>query len=344
MPPEARAEWEIALSAHHGVLAFLHSPQSQVYLRRWIKHRDTKYGREASQPSQVAGAHLLADVKSADTIYITKEMQQVVYRASESFKKREPVWLDDFFIQNGFAYLAEPFTTIDISGRKLCWRAISWKTDSMWTIDPHDKESMDMLKKRFPMVDDPLNTAYQFSAKDMQDVPSAKEEYVVRIAMWAHKDDEDDFSMEGATHDWLVTHMTAIPFSAIPDQVELHGDGDKDASWLVFLRVLNRIMAEKLISKERRPISRQMRRLLLRKNVPISDVVVVELRRRQQRHEHDGEGEHREFSHRFIRHGHWRNQWYPSIRRHRQKWIEDMVIGPEDKPLILKDRIWNFDR
>jgi len=344
MPPGARGEWENALSAHHGVLAFLHSPQAQYYIRRWITHRDGKYGRTASQPSQVAGAHLLADVRSADAIYITEEMLQVTYRAMESFKRREPVWLDDFFIPNGFAYLAEPFVTLDINGRKLCWRAISWKIDSMWTIDPDDKESMDMLKKRFPAVEDPLDTSYQFSAKDMDGVPSAKEEYVVRIAMWAHKDDEDDFSMEGATHDWLITHMTSIPFSAIPDQIELSGEGDRDAQWLLFLRVLNRLMAEKLVSKTRKPISRQMRRSLIRKNIPISDVVVVELRRKMQRHRENGEGEHREYSHRFIVGGHWRNQYYPSINRHRLKYIFEYVKGPDDKPLVLKDRIWNFDR
>jgi hypothetical protein len=42
--------------------------------------------------------------------------------------------------------------------------------------------------------------------------------------------------------------------------------------------------------------------------------------------------------------GHWRNQWYPSLNAHRQRWISPYVKGPEDEELVLKDRVWVWDR
>lgn len=42
------------------------------------------------------------------------------------------------------------------------------------------------------------------------------------------------------------------------------------------------------------------------------------------------------WAHRWIVSGHWRNQWFPSLKTHRQVWIGSYVKGPEDKPLLLR--------
>ena len=52
----------------------------------------------------------------------------------------------------------------------------------------------------------------------------------------------------------------------------------------------------------------------------------------------------REFSHRWIVRGFWRNQWYPSEGVHRLIWIDSYVKGPEDKPLIIKDSVYEVVR
>jgi hypothetical protein len=354
MPPQQRPDWERALVAYHEVLDFVKSPRGQSYLKSWVENRRETYGYEHMQPSQVAAAWLDDDLASADAIFVTEEMQYVTYRAMEGFRRSEPVWIDDFFIRNGFAVLAEPFQSLDVKGRKTSWRAISWNVEQMWTIDPKYRDILsERLKTRgIPFggyMRDLFDTSIRLNEDDIRGIPGAREEWTVRVTLFAHEDDPDDYNFKenwrkeiGSS--WLVTHTTSFPFSAIPDIREMRGEGDADAAWLTFLRVLNRLMAEKLISKGRRQPTRPTRRWLLKKNVPIKDVVVIELRRRQQKRSENDGGEHREFSHRFIRHGHWRNQWYPSIGRHRQKYIEDMIIGPEDKPLVLKDRVWNFDR
>lgn len=52
----------------------------------------------------------------------------------------------------------------------------------------------------------------------------------------------------------------------------------------------------------------------------------------------------REYTHRWMVHGFWRRQWYPSLQMHRQIWINDYVKGPEDAPLVLKHRRFDFRR
>lgn len=49
--------------------------------------------------------------------------------------------------------------------------------------------------------------------------------------------------------------------------------------------------------------------------------------------------EGRDYSHRWIVNGHWRNQWLPSRKTHRAQWIAPYVKGPEDKPLIVREDV-----
>lgn len=76
---------------------------------------------------------------------------------------------------------------------------------------------------------------------------------------------------------------------------------------------------------------------------PDETVIVVTLRRLKRQDEDEGQGDI-EYSHRWLVQGHWRNQWYPSEQRHVPKFIATYVKGPEDKPLVIKDRIFRVSR
>lgn len=71
---------------------------------------------------------------------------------------------------------------------------------------------------------------------------------------------------------------------------------------------------------------------------------VVTLRRAYQPSGGEESGEDFEYSHRFMVRGHWRHQWYPSRGEHELIWVDPFIKGPENKPLIIKDRIWNVAR
>lgn len=97
----------------------------------------------------------------------------------------------------------------------------------------------------------------------------------------------------------------------------------------------------------RRPgiVDRAVRRRLLRDR--ISDIplyTVIELRRPLTQSGEEARGDPIEWTHRWIVDGHWRDQWHPSNSTHVPTWIAPYVKGPDDKPLVVKDRIHTWVR
>lgn len=80
------------------------------------------------------------------------------------------------------------------------------------------------------------------------------------------------------------------------------------------------------------------------KNKRIETVTCALLRRREYTSESEREAEARDYSHRWIVRGHMRNQAVgprnaKGGQQHERVWIAPYVKGPEDKPLVLKDRV-----
>ena len=83
------------------------------------------------------------------------------------------------------------------------------------------------------------------------------------------------------------------------------------------------------------------------RNRQIANITCTSLRRQRYASEAEREAEAREFSHRWIVRGHMRNQPIgprnaEGGQKHMRVWIAPYVKGPEDKPLVLKDRVQLF--
>lgn len=89
--------------------------------------------------------------------------------------------------------------------------------------------------------------------------------------------------------------------------------------------------------------NRAVRRRLVRMGQPARPVRVITLRRPVRR-EADADGIPVDWTHRWIVSGHWRNQWMPSIGAHRQMWIHPYLKGPDDKPLVVKNKLYRWIR
>ena len=73
-------------------------------------------------------------------------------------------------------------------------------------------------------------------------------------------------------------------------------------------------------------------------------ITLITLRRKSVKKD-DEEPMKVEWSRRWIVRGHWRRQWYPSLKRHDWKYIYECIKGPEDKPLVITERrVFNFRR
>ena len=77
---------------------------------------------------------------------------------------------------------------------------------------------------------------------------------------------------------------------------------------------------------------------------PPEDIVVITLRRPASKKPEDANVAAIDWTHQWVVDGHWRNQWYPATQRHRPKWIAAHIKGPEDKPLVVKERIYAWTR
>jgi hypothetical protein len=89
-------------------------------------------------------------------------------------------------------------------------------------------------------------------------------------------------------------------------------------------------------------LPRARRRAAQRDGRP-TEVKIMRLRRVQSRPS-DELNSPVDWSCRWVVEGHWRNQWYPSLGEHRQKWIAGYVKGPEGKPLRDPQRVMGLVR
>lgn len=89
---------------------------------------------------------------------------------------------------------------------------------------------------------------------------------------------------------------------------------------------------------------RPTRRRANRAGLPSTDGVhVVQLRRRATTPTTPSD-ESVEWSHRWLVRGHWRMQPYPSEGRVAPKWIASYIKGPDDKPLVVRDKVFEVRR
>lgn len=306
----------------------------------WIGDRLGRYGVDAAAPSYLAFQHMIEDTVNADTCWMTHEMMDLVQHAMNDFEITEPFDLEDAFIPHGFMVLPEAFLSIDINDKIIAHRAILWRLDEFGCVFLEDNRA------------EGGELVYTF---DLNRAADGIVEPVLRITTVSHVGDEDDFS--GADPEmieqlkangimWGIAHATTIPLALMSSINDVKGEGDKHAGWLRFWRVAQKLMAETIITSERRPAARPARREAMRQGLDVGAPRVIELRRPQS-HEADPEGERVrdvQWTHRWINRGHWRQQWYASQGRHKQIWIGAYIKGPQNLPLVVRERVWNWDR
>lgn len=107
---------------------------------------------------------------------------------------------------------------------------------------------------------------------------------------------------------------------------------------------------QKILSYSKSPAQRHWKKRTEKEQKlqrPISDVQIIQLRRRQVVSTAAGEDGHtvRDWKCRWIVTGHWRNQFFPSKGKHEEIWIDSYPKGPDDKPLkVPSHRVYAVSR
>lgn len=298
----------------------------------------TTTGRDEARKMQAA-------VETGYAFYVSPHMEALVTAAAESLPEDDVLQPGDVPTPQGFLWIPGGLTLLDIRGRVLKYNAALWTTYGgqvfVWWLtdkyDPVDMTNLELQKttpdeywRQFPQLTPNGENRALFGQEVPKHVGQTKvipPEY--RQSM--HYDDDRGlvfWSEKGYDADELQEWLTPVV--------------GRDATFL-WLLACWRLMQQSVTRLDEETMPRQLRKLGHRAGLPNDVVTVINLRSTPTR----GDGESAvEWSHRWLRRGHWRQQPYKIDGEWVRKtiWIHPTVCGPADKPLIIRDHVYNLTR
>lgn len=331
MPPRARGNWHDAYDAQMALWRWYRTKQGMDWLSYSYRENARNLGRSTTQMQRQLYESERTRLIDCDPIFVSAEMCEYVEYASASFQP-EPLIETDLITPRGFLYYERPFEIPDRFDRPTTIAAMSWTR--VFALNPPGSE-----QDRVAMIG-PLEPGGPGAAEAERTLieDHGARPYGITITIYASK------GAEGVDHPGVPP---VIPFHLTPWWFGMSFDGNEydeigEATgaewWWKVAQSTFRLMQQKITAKRRYRPDRAARLIAKKAGLPDeAQVVVVRLRKEEQpRKESNGEPAH--YSHRFVRSGHWRNQWYPSISEHRQIWIDPTIVGDSGLPLIVKPR------
>jgi hypothetical protein len=308
----------------------------------------------------------------ANPIYVDEDMFDLWEHATQTFEP-EPLMPSDLVTLGGFAYLPKPQIMFDISGKAMSYRAIAW-TPTIFKIAEPGKTADD-----YDLIDDaaqiPKARGHEIIEKRLKggEAPGLEkgDSYGLHVSLYSSIHDEDDFNSElreliaqyprhplahqdlsmchaqswafGDSYEEVLSGLDKVRGLEGPEEVERTRLGAYDF-WRK-LQSLFRLMGQKITTHtELRPPRGTRRRAKKMEWDEDKNVTVIRLRRADPKREQQGDVQEVNWTHRWLVDAHWRNQWYPSIKAHRQIWIAPHIKGPEDKELRIKEKAYELVR
>jgi len=318
--------WEDAMVEQLRLHEWTNSEEGQNYLAYFEADMQRKHKVHERMPPGYIIATQNAVLSEAEPIYVSDDICELVDRARETFEP-EAVLPGDPFVPAGFALLARPITLKDApwdedhpmraTDGTIPVRAISW-------IAVHNE---DLSAGCFWIT-------YYTSAWDEDVTRWGSQELLDRMRREQALSMCHTFQWTWGENPWTDISRISVLRDDVEEEVLARA---KDQVRLI--QTMWRIAQQFVPVRERAP--RGLWRDAKRKGFDQRTINVCKLRRARGG---DAEPTGREVSVRFLVHGHWRNQWYPSLSSHRQIWIHPYVKGPEDAPFKLTERAWEFTR
>ena len=301
------------------------------------------YDRTASGTAEAR--RMQVAVETGYTFYVSPHMEALVTPAAEALPEDDILTVQDLPTPQGFLWIPGGLTVLDVRGRVLKYNGALWTSYGgevfvWWLTDKYDPADMTNHEikatapkgywEKFPQLTPGGETRARFGEPVPQYLGQTKvipPEY--RQAMhWDEKQGLVFWSEKGYTseelQDWLTPTMGPDP----------------SFRWML---ACWRLMQQSVTRLEDETMPRQLRKLGQRAGIPNDIVTVINLRSTPVR----GDGQSAvEWSHRWLRRGHWRRQPYKLDGEwvHKTIWIHPTVCGPEGLPLVIKDHVYNLTR
>lgn len=326
-----------ALHSKQACFEGLHTPAWHAYAENFTASIRGEVAGTLGVPGYTETAaeftsRMVRTVNNADIFYCAPLMRGLVTAASESWPDDEVIRAEDWPTPWGWVLVPGGLTMIDVRGRVITTSAFSWQVTgarvliTLWAdkaADPPHVRAMDgydLLVDWSPWhvqqltLGEPLPKILVLG----QVLPPEVSDAIV----WAETSEGySAFFPEGWTREELQPGFKT----------------DGHTAWLVSML---RIMRQPLADVTEHGMPANVRRGLARRKVRVrkTAVTVIDFRRRAGEYEHHGE---RTYSHRFLRRGHWRHQWYGSGEERHQEviWVHPAVVGDPSLPLLLREHI-----
>jgi hypothetical protein len=322
------ARWQDAMFERNRQIQFLESPQGQSYMRSFEEGMRSKdYGDDKfhTLPEGIIWRTAYQTCLQGDPIYIHDHVIEIIDSARDSFLP-EIVLPTDPFCAVGFAWLARSLSILDVYEKRTPVRAIGWMP-----VRAADEDGM--------------------------------ERGGLWITMWKHRDDDEEYSdyynpntqttdASGPYGVLQAIHSFFLNFNHRQwEDIERNATSERDLDFMAAsirqwttVQVMWRLGQQLVQTGQQAPrqARKEAKRMGARND---SGITVITLRRPRSDNGHMefDEGEKRYHFQWMVR-GHWRNQWYPSLKEHRQKWISGYWKGDPDDPIRLTERVFDFKR
>jgi hypothetical protein len=193
--------------------------------------------------------------------------------------------------------------------------------------------------------------SWDLTSVQLQSNPSRPAMFLVAWVDTAHDEARVEGVLEAGYRSRLFPTLAGVWFEdeSMTDWSQLRSPSLEDRDAKLHIEVRQFMAAFWLLAQQRvaltsgRKPARGLRRAAERAKLP-SEVVVVTLRRALKKEPETGEVHEVEWSHRWLVTGHWRHIWSEKEQRINRIWISSYVKGPENKPLVLKERMYKFSR
>lgn len=316
-------------------------------LRGEVENPDPEAGRAFPLDTEEVGLDFLASgnaytarekrvLAGSETFYVAPLMSRLVTAAAEEWPADEPVTEEDWPTDKGFLYVPGGVSTLDIRGQVQTTVAFAWErrgdrtTVTWWT----DKQYDHPYTKERPGWD----AMPQFSPWHVVTLQHGTP-LPTGLTMGTVIPPEVGQHMQ-----WIKAPDGALaltfPQGWSPEQLRPHIGVDRVSAWLVSaLRIMQQPLAA--LGQQGMPanVRAQFKRLPARLRLKQKPVTVIDFRRRESDFTSHGD---REYTHRFLRRGHWRRQPYKrddGTWDRRRIWIHATVVGDPSLPLILRNHV-----
>jgi hypothetical protein len=276
---------------------------------------------------------LATTLDMAEIFYCSPLMNRLVSAAAEDWVDDEIVHVEDFPTTHGWVLVPGGLTMIDIRGRPMRTDALSWRVRghlveiTYWGNKMYDQpwqkamDSHEVMPQWTPWhltqirLGSPLPTTLQLG-KMLPPEMTAQIHY--------------QRTEQGLT--------ASFPQGWSPEEMT---PGEKTDGVLAWLVSMLRIMQQPLAAIHTEGLPANVRRQLKKENRRVRQTLVTVIDFRRREGDFDSHSE-REYTHRFLRRGHWRKQPYKlddGTWDRRRIWIHATIVGDPSLPLILREHV-----